>query len=293
MHVCIVMRPNTLLSTATLIMPVALVVLLTALACAEVEANQTQDPAALVINQVKAHEITKMVSVVSSNGENRYIVKGRHSSILPERTSIFDLSIDPNIKLPPKQISRVTGVSLGAYNLTAAVQGVQAGIYNVVYGNSILMQAGAMNKVDGNFSGGQFALISNEVYGKLRGIQVGLIYNYYDNNQGHSGYGIQASLINLSEPEFYGIQAGLIDFTIQPFNGLQLGALNMAGSLHGSQVGIINIAGNFKSGGGECFGLQLGFINSCDGALRGVQIGLFNTAASNALPWSIGLNAGF
>ena len=274
-------------------MPAALVVLLPAFTCAEVESNQAQGLSAPVINQVKAHEITKMVSVVSSNGENSYIIKGRHSRVLPERTTILDLSIDPNIKFPPKQISRVTGVSLGAYNLTAAVYGVQAGIYNVVYGNSVLIQVGGMNKVDGNFSGGQFALISNDVYGKLRGIQVGLIYNFYDNNQKQSGHGIQASLINLSEPKFYGIQAGLINFNIQPFNGLQLGALNMAGSLHGTQVGIVNIAGDFKSGGGECFGLQFGLINSCDGALKGVQVGLFNTAASNALPWSIGLNAGF
>jgi len=289
----IVMRPNIILSAANLMISVALVVLLTTFTCAEVESNQAQDPAAPVVNQTKPHEITKMVSVVNSDGKNRYILKGRHQRVLPERTSILDLSIDPNIKFPPKQISRVIGVSLGAYNLTAAVRGVQAGIYNVVYGNSVLIQAGAMNKIDGNFSGGQFALIGSEVYGKLRGIQVGLIYNLYDNSQKHNGYGIQAGLINLSEPEFYGIQAGLIDFNVQLFNGVQLGALNIAGSLHGTQMGIVNYAGNFKSGGGECFGLQLGLINSCDGALKGVQIGLFNTAASNALPWSIGLNAGF
>lgn len=287
------MRQNTILSTSKLIIPAALVVMLTTLTCAEVVSNQTQDSTPPVIDQEKAHEITEMVSVVSSNGVNKYTIKGRHSRVLPERTCILDLSIDPNIKLPPKQISRVTGLSLGAYNLTAAVHGVQVGIYNVAYGNSFSIQAGAVNKVDGNFSGGQFALISNAVYGKFRGIQVGLIYNYYDNNHRDSGYGIQTSLINLSEPEFYGIQAGLIDLNIQPFNGVQLGALNIAGSLYGTQIGIINIAGDIKSGGGDCSGLQLGLINSCDGALNGVQIGLFNTAASNALPWSIGLNAGF
>lgn len=249
--------------------------------------------AKLDFDDIKWYEITDEVSVVSIRDRRKYVFLKHKFKVLEEKWSPLDLSLTPRYKLPPSQISNVTGLSLGVYNLTASLYGIQAGIYNVAYGNSISIQAGARNSVDGSLYGIQVALVDNNVEGRFYGAQIGIMYNYYDNASDATGHGIQLGLVNVSGTKFAGIQAGFFLNWNSHFNGLQLGGVNLNQEFHGVQAGIINYTGWYESGNGHCRGVQLGLINVCNGTLKGIQIGVLNAARSNALPWSIGINAGF
>lgn len=247
----------------------------------------------LDFDDIKWNEITDEVSVVSIRDRRKYVLLKRKFKVLEEKWSPLDLSLTPRYKLPPGQISNVTGLSLGAYNLTASLYGIQAGMYNVAYGNSISIQAGARNSVDGSLYGIQAALMDNNVEGRFYGAQIGIMYNYYNNPSDATGYGIQLGLVNVCATKFTGIQAGFLLNFNSHVNGLQLGGVNINEEFHGIQAGLINYTGGFDSARGYCRGVQLGLINVCNGTLKGIQIGVLNTAESNALPWSIGINAGF
>lgn len=256
--------------------------------------EESEKSAKLDFDDIKPYAITDAVSVVSIRGKRKYVILKHKFKVLEEKWSPLDLSLSPRFKLPSGQISNVTGLSLGLHNLTASVYGMQAGVYNVVYGNLISIQAGARNSVIGGLYGVQTSLIDNNVEGRFYGAQLGIMYNYYYNSSDQKGYGIQVGLVNVCGSELFGIQAGLLNLDSPHLRGLQLGGVNIiVGELHGVQVGLINHAGEYDSGGGYCRGLQVGLINSCNGTLKGIQIGVLNGAKSNALPWSIGINAGF
>ena len=255
--------------------------------------EESEKSSKLDFDDIKWYEITDQVSAVSIRERRKYVILKPKFKVLEEKWSPLDLSLTPRYKLPPGQISKITGLSLGVYNLTASLYGLQAGIYNVAYGNSISIQAGARNRVDGNLYGVQAALVGNDVEGRFYGAQIGIMYNYYDGPDNSKGYGIQLGLVNVCATEFLGIQTGFLLNWDSNFNGLQLGGVNINEEFHGIQAGLINYTGGYDSGGGYCRGVQVGLINVCNGTLKGIQIGALNTAKSNALPWSIGLNAGF
>ncbi len=237
-----------------------------------------------------SYSLNDTISVVENGTTKKFLVTGKTIHEMPEGASIVDFSITPLVKFPVKSINKVTGVSLGAYNLTSSVHGIKAGIYNLDYGNSVALQVGAVNQEGKELLGAQLAFVGNAVDGSLKGVQAGLLYNTC---LGDYGYGLQFAVVNLNEKGLGGVSAGVINFDAGQRDGLHVGLVNFAGLLQGAQLGLFNFAGNQKSGGGFCRGIQVGLINSCEGALQGIQIGILNTARSNALSWSLGINVGF
>jgi len=224
--------------------------------------------------------------VFTFHGKRRYLIE--REGIVDEKWSPLELSLMPWYKIPSGRMNRVTGLSLGIKNLTASVYGAQLGVSNVVYGKVSLVQAGVINKIEGNLYGIQLGVFGNHVEEKLYGVQLCGLYNM---NNGAGGYGFQGGLINLVEPELHGIQVGLVNAAAGKISGVQAGLGNWTSHLAGMQVGLINLVGYDNYG--ACYGLQVGLINWCGGTLKGVQLGLLNTANSAVLPWSIGVNAGF
>jgi len=83
-----------------------------------------------------------------------------------------------------------------------------------------------------------------------------------------------------------GAQLGAGAVALDEHTGVQLGALaNYAGTVHGAQIGIVNLAE-------EARGVQIGVFNHAK-SLRGLQIGLANHAEDGVLPWTAILNMGF
>ncbi len=77
---------------------------------------------------------------------------------------------------------------------------------------------------------------ANVVKGKLSGIQLGL-FNWVEGD----AEAWQSALVNLTDGDFLGFQSGVFNRTKKQCKGAQLGFVNMAGSLHGLQLGILNI----------------------------------------------------
>jgi hypothetical protein len=102
----------------------------------------------------------------------------------------------------------------------------------------------------------------------------------------HYGFA-QMSYVSLVEENFYGvIQFGLYSRAGSFYGMSQFGGWNRVDhKMVGSQVGIVNIAGKVR-------GIQLGLYNRAE-HLRGVQIGVVNRVSENALPFMVGINAGF
>jgi|GEM_PF-1481346 len=153
---------------------------------------------------------------------------------------------------------------------------------------------------------------------KLRGVEVGLIWNYASeymngvqicgimNTVIEDSYGVQlAGFLNVNASEFYGFQlAGLANFTGSIF-GTQASLLtNSCEKLYGFQIapllntaleksvgvqlGFVNISMNMLSSqfgfintAGDMKGLQFGFANGALNVKQGFQIGLFNICKEN------------
>jgi hypothetical protein len=236
--------------------------------------------------------------------DEKFYLFQKRKDFYKEKAGILELSLTPDIKLPPQRISKVYGLNLGVLNLTSDVYGGQLGVYN--YAGAVRgFQAGIVNKNRGIVYPAQFGLVNrnagpmyglqtgillNEVEGPVYGLQLSLAANLSISEDTRS-YGVQTALFNVAA-NLFGAQAGFLNFSSQ-YYGIQCGILgNIAFDLSGVQVGLFNFAGD-GYGGGRCYGLQLGLLNACDGTLKGLQIGLLNGARNALLPWSIGVNAGF
>jgi hypothetical protein len=84
----------------------------------------------------------------------------------------------------------------------------------------------------------------------------------------------------------HGSQIGVADVALEDASGLQLGAVTYAKELRGAQVGVVNWAEDAR-------GVQIGLVNHAR-SLHGVQIGLLNHADRGAVAeWTALLNIGF
>lgn len=160
----------------------------------------------------------------------------------------------------------------GIFNTTYGnVHGTQyAGIYNYVTGNLVGAQfSGIFTIVKGNTSGAQVAGISNYVKGKLKGVQIAGINNQ---NNGQV-WGVQlAGLVNKNKGMSSALElSGLANWNDTFTKGFQLtGLLNCCRTkMKGVQISsFVNFAQQIK-------GFQFGLINIAD-SMDGVGIGLVN-----------------
>jgi hypothetical protein len=148
---------------------------------------------------------------------------------------------------------------------------------NLLYGknqNLTGIDFGGYNAVDGIQSGLQFGLFN---FSKdARGIDFGLM------NYSFALKGIQMGVVNLSEADISGVQTGIILNSTNLVRGFQIHAGivgNTATDVYGGQLDLsVPLLGFNYADSVE--GIQidaLGF-NFVSGTMRGVQIGLYNTA---------------
>ncbi len=100
--------------------------------------------------------------------------------------------------------------------------------------------------------------------------------------------GLQIAVIKQSVGNFgAGIQiAAGMNEVYDSMTGIQIGSINVAGSVHGIQLGLIfNQAMDVR-------GMQIGLINMCN-TMYGIQIGLLNTIQSHQMPFFPIINGSF
>ena len=191
----------------------------------------------------------------------------------------------------------------GFVNDHRSVYGLQiAGFANGIYKGGFALQATAgVNYVTRKAAAIQLGLI-NMVQHNLDGIQIGLmnINNHHSYRIGSRGpydvyrvtrysgltRGLQISAGNIALA-VKGVQiAFACNLTMKSMDGVQLGGVfNYGGTFSGVQLGAFNIAKDVK-------GIQIGAVNIAR-KLTGIQIGFVNIAYKNALPFMVGINAGF
>lgn len=138
------------------------------------------------------------------------------------------------------------------------------------------IDVGLLNGTDGKFSGIALGGM-NITRGRLYGLQVGLLNASLSDQTtpGSCSIGVQKGFVNLSG-SFHGWQDGLLNASVGSFEGVQTSFLNGADKMYGAQFGIVNRAN-------ELHGVQLGIIygifcgNIAD-SVTGCQIGLINYA---------------
>jgi hypothetical protein len=115
----------------------------------------------------------------------------------------FQLSLFDPVQIVPAS-EGISGLRLNLlYGRNASLTGIDVGLVNVVSGDAVGFQWGAVG-VTGSFLGFQDNLV-NINQGKLRGLQVGF-FNHAERVE-----------------------------------GLQLGLVNHAGTIHGLQIGFVNV----------------------------------------------------
>jgi hypothetical protein len=180
----------------------------------------------------------------------------------------------------------VKGLQLAAgMNGSGALQGTQisAGINGseTVQGAQLALLGNIAGK---SVTGIQAAGIGNRVEGRLGGIQASLLVN----SVGEDVAGIQGSIVVNLAGRLKGVQMGIVNRTYWRMEGAQIGALNIAslqGAEKGAQIGLWNSAER------KCL-VQLGVSNSCNGRAR-FQFGLLNMAQDNWIPITILVNFDF
>ncbi|NTD97648.1 carboxypeptidase-like regulatory domain-containing protein [Agrobacterium tumefaciens] len=131
----------------------------------------------------------------------------------------------------------------GLFNIVGgSVKAIQiAGVYNNVKRNTAGIQVGGiLNKADGNACGIQLGGLSNITREKVQGLQVaGMV------NKAKAVSGVQlGGLFNKVADRLEGIQfAGLINYA-RRMDGLQISVLNMADSVSGVGIGLVNLYKN-------------------------------------------------
>lgn len=134
----------------------------------------------------------------------------------------------------------VTGLDLGLgiNRTTGTYKGVQFGLANWNEMDSTGLQVGLVNRIAGRAIGVQYGMV-NVVEGDLSGVQWGFV-NWA---QGYM-HGAQYGAVNISKAESVGIDIGLVNYNEGSFTGFMLGFVNYTKSLHGLQIGLVNINGN-------------------------------------------------
>ena len=159
-----------------------------------------------------------------------------------------------------------------------------AGVFNLSGGNvSFFQSAGIFNMVGGNMSGLQFGGIFNTIDKNMKGFQAAGVFNAADGesrsfqaagvfNTAGQMNGLQiAGVFNAADSESHALQIGGVFNNSDQFYGMQIaGLFNACNTMHGAQIGTVNVSGNTK-------GLQAGVLN-IGGDTAGVQIGLVNIA---------------
>lgn len=187
--------------------------------------------------------------------------------------SPFQASLMPGLSSHGMLSSQI--VNKGSLNLfggyTAGVDGVElGGIFNVTKKDVKKVQlAGMLNVVGGSVNGVQAGGLANLVLDSTDGVQAAGLANTVRG----SIHGVQAAgIINASLDKLYGVQvAGIVNLAAKSVRGTQIaGTANInGGSLKGSQIaGILNYSKNMH-------GTQIGLVNVADTS-SGVGFGLLN-----------------
>ena len=119
----------------------------------------------------------------------------------------IQLALFNPVQIAPEE-SSITGVRLSLlYGKNANMNGIDLGLVNVTTGDQVGVQWGAVGYNEGNFNGWQ------------------------DN------------IVSITKGDFVGLQSGAVTYNGSKMNGLQIAIVNYAASLHGLQLGLINIIG--------------------------------------------------
>jgi hypothetical protein len=223
-------------------------------------------------------------------------------------------------------VSLVNLAHSGESKRASAFHGIQWGGYNSVEAGGALFQLGLLSLAESGFGlqlaslytegddffGIQAAMLNTSMH-RFGGLQFGFINwdntnrdglwsivtphewsspgstFHYEIRHDRKGqfYGIQIGALFNSAMKAHGLQcAGLGNIAHRTLDGLQAAFLaNGAGDVSGAQVSAINVAQ-------DVVGLQVGVVNVARN-LEGLQVGLVNVAYDNALPFMLGINAGF
>ena len=213
-----------------------------------------------------------------------------------------------------KKILFVAAAVLAAVSLRAEADGyIMMSVYSPgeLPGPSSVIHGGRLSLIYGECRElyGLDISVTGSVRERMYGAQLGLILNYVDVAAGY-----QRSFANFVEHEFYGLQDGAWNHAAEGY-GAQHGIVNTAGYFSGHQSALaINWADEvygFQSAGlwnhaTDGFGMQHGFVNTADyfcgfqlgffnwaEDLDGLQIGLVNVVANQAVPVLPFINIGF
>ncbi len=135
---------------------------------------------------------------------------------------------------------------------------------------------------------------ANIVSDRLVGLQVGLV-NWNSNGDESSArrsLGVQYGFLNYAD-SFFGLQDGWINVSAGNVSGLQYGFLNCACDVTGVQCGSLIVFG-VNVAVGKVGGSQIGIVNYAGEMTSGIQIGIVNVITRNGfLPVLPILNGGF
>ena len=154
------------------------------------------------------------------------------------------------------------------------------------------LDIGVVQRSTGDFTGLSIGG-ANIVGGQFYGLQVGIVNveTYSAAEWSRRSAGVQFGLVNHAE-DFCGLQNGVINAGVGTITGLQDGFVNFAENLQGAQCGNwlilgVNVASSVR-------GCQLGLINYANRMESGLQIGIVNIIANNGwLPVLPLVNGGF
>ena len=166
--------------------------------------------------------------------------------------------------------SGVNGAALVANN-QGPLQGVLLGGLFSLQGNDLLgaQLSGLVSAATGRSRGAQLGGLSSFHLGSVDGVQAGGLLTFVLSDL----TGVQAAgLSNITAGKVDGTQlSSLSNYAQEGMTGFQMSSLNVAWRrLDGVQVGLLNLAGDFK-------GTQFGLLN-IGGRGKGTQVGLINIA---------------
>ena len=155
------------------------------------------------------------------------------------------------------------------------------------------LDIGLVGRATGDFNGLSIGG-ANIVSDRLVGLQVGLV-NWNSNGDESSArrsLGVQYGFLNYADA-FFGLQDGWINVSAGNVSGLQYGFLNCACDVTGVQCGSLIVFG-VNVAVGKVGGSQIGIVNYAGEMTSGIQIGIVNVITRNGfLPVLPILNGGF
>ncbi len=134
------------------------------------------------------------------------ILPAVNSNVYAQESPIQVALFNP-VQIAPEENS-ITGLRLSLlYGKNANMNGIDLGLVNITTGDQLGVQWGVVGYNEGNFNGWQ------------------------DN------------LVSITKGNFVGLQSGAVTYNGSKMNGLQIAIVNYAATLHGLQLGLINIIG--------------------------------------------------